>query len=99
MKTDAFIISIQYYEETTTPSVIILIRSEVQMQKMDEQEQKIFSSFKTFIKSFGQNIEQRNYHKSSIILTLDQYRKSNFKVGDRLEFDISVNNIGDEFQE
>ena len=100
MKTEAFIVSIQYYEETTIPSVIILIRSEIQLNKPKQVEgMQVFSSMKDFIKSFSPSKDHKNYHKSSIILPLEEYRKSNFKVGDRLEMDISVNNFGDDVQE
>lgn len=99
MKTESFIMSIQYYEELKIPSVIILLRTQIQFSKPKEEGTMMFSSLKDFVKSFGRNENFQNYHKSSIILSLEEYRNSNFKVGDRLDFDISVNNIGADFKE
>ena len=98
MKTEFYIVSINYYEETATPSVVVILRSKITFSKTEPNKQ-VYSSMIDFVKSIGRAANQDEYHKTSIIIPLEEYRISNLKVGDRLECDIQIKNIGDEVLE
>ena len=95
MKTEFYVVSINYYEEIATPSVVIILRNKITFSKIENNKQ-VFSSMIDFMKSFGRSSNnQDEYHKTSIVVSLEDYRNSDLKVGDKIECNMTIKNIGD----
>jgi len=89
-----YVEGIYYHPENPSPSVIVVLRNTIDTTGPQE---PILLDSRTDIRKaitelFSDSVK---YHKTSIMVTLDQYRASGIMVGDRLELETTISNNGE----
>lgn len=94
MKVEFYVEATYYHPEYPTPSVVIVVRNNV--ESLGPTEPIIVSgpgdmrdAFKKMFK------EDAKTHKTSFLVSLEQYRRSGIKVADRISIEITINNRGE----
>ena len=94
MKVQFFIEAIYYHPENPTPSVVIIIRNNI--ESLASSEPVIVDSHDDMRKVLKDLfMDSVKTHKTSFVVGLEKYRKSGMMVGDRLEIDMKINNSGE----
>ena len=94
MKLEFFIDSVYYYPDNPIPSVIVVMRNNI--DSLMDNEPIILNSKDDMKKAFKNLfLNDAKTHKTSFMVGLDEYRKSGVLVGDRLEIDVVIKNNGD----
>jgi len=94
LKVEFYVEATYYHKEYPTPSVVIIVRNNIESLTPTE---PIFVSGPgdmgaAFKKMF---MEESRTHKTSFLVSLDQYRDSGIKVGDKISVEIKIDNIGE----
>lgn len=85
---------IYYHHENPTPSVVIVIRNNIESLTPAE---PVFLDSRDDIKKILKDLfmDTVRSHKTSFVVGLDEYRRSGMMVGDRLEIDMIIKNNGE----
>lgn len=93
MKVEFFVEAAYYHPEYPTPSVVIVVRNNVSLRPT---EPIIVNSPRDMKDAFKKMfMEDAKTHKTSFLVSLEQYRTSKIMVGDRLAIEITINNKGE----
>ena len=93
MKVEFYVEAIYYHPENPTPSVVIVIRNNIESLSNEP----VFADSHTDMKKILHDmfLDSVKTHKTSFVVGLEEYRSSKIMVGDRLEIDLKVNNNGE----
>jgi hypothetical protein len=94
MKVEFFIEAIYYHPENPTPSVVIAVKNKIESLAPEE---PIFADSRSDMKKILKDLfmDSVKTHKTSFMVTLEEYRKSGMMVGDRLEIEMTIKNNGE----
>ena len=94
LKVEFYVEGIYYHPEYPTPAVVIVIRNNVEDRAYTE---PVIVEGPGDIKDIFKKmfLNDRKTHKTSFLVSLDQYRTSRISVGDRVEIEIKINNKGE----
>ena len=94
MKVEFYVEATYYHKEYPTPSVIIIVRNNIESLSPKE---PIFVSGPGDMEAAFRKmyLEESKTHKTSFLVSFDQYRDSGIKVGDKISIEIKIDNIGD----
>ena len=94
MKVEFYVEATYYHPEYPTPSVVILVRNNMASLLPSE---PIFVSGPGDMKDAFKKMfmAESKTHKTSFLVSLDQYRLSGVKVGDRISVEITIDNRGE----
>lgn len=94
LKVEFYVEATYYHPEYPTPSVVIVVRNNVESLRPSE---PIIVSGPGDMKDAFKKMfmEDAKTHKTSFLVSLEQYRQSGISVGDRLSVEISINNKGE----
>ena len=94
MKIEFFIEAIYYHPENPTPSVVIAVKNKIESLAPGE---PVFMDSSTNMKKILKDLfmDSVKTHKTSFVVSLEEYRKSGMMVGDRLEIDMVIRNNGE----
>ena len=94
MKIEFYVEATYYHPEYPTPSVVIAVRNNV--ESLGPSEPIIVSGPGDMKDAFKKIfMEDTKTHKTSFLVSLDQYRTSGIRVGDRISIEIKINNKGE----
>jgi len=88
-----FVDSIFYHgKDPGNPSVLIGIRNGITHD--DNKVETVIINSQNDLRNAFQKLfaDESKIHKTSLVMSLAQYRQSNIKIGDRLELGIKINN-------
>ena len=94
MKIEFYVESIYYHPDNPIPSVVIVIRNNMDNLTPDE---PVFIDSKTDMKKILRDLfrDSAQTHKTSFVVGLEKYRESKMRVGDRVEIEMTVRNSGE----
>lgn len=94
LKLEFFVEAIFYSLQHSIPSVIIEIRNN--MDNLSSTSKIVFTNprdrYDAFKKIF---MNESKSHQTSFLISLDQYRLSGIKIGDRISIDITIDKSGE----
>jgi len=91
MKVEFYVEGIYYHPENPIPSVVIVVRNNMDSMNQEPIITDSKSDMKKALKEMF--LDHVKTHKTSFLVGLDDYRKSGIMVGDRLEIDMRINNM------
>lgn len=92
MKIEFYVETVSYYGEYSRPSVIIVVRDNIENLSPEPIVVRGSQSMESMFKKMF--MEESKNHKTSFVVPLEQYRDSGIKVGDKISVEIKIDNVG-----